>query len=1106
MISNDPLWYKDAVFYELRVGAFYDSAGRGVGDFRGLTQKLDYLQDLGVTAIWLLPFYPSPFKDDGYDISNYIGVHPAYGTLKDVKDFLSAAHERGLRVVMELVLNHTSDQHPWFQRARRSPAGSPQRDFYVWSDSPKKFKEARIIFQDFESSNWTWDPIAKAHYWHRFFFNQPDLNFDSPLVRKEIFHIVDFWMDMGVDGFRLDAVPYLFEREGTNCENLPPTHTFLRELRAHVDGKYKNRMLLAEANQWPEDAVAYFGNGDECQMAFHFPIMPRLFMAAQMEDRFPIVDILQQTPTIPDNCQWALFLRNHDELTLEMVTDEERDYMVRMYATDPQSRINVGIRRRLAPLLGNNRRKIELMNGLLFSLPGTPVIYYGDEIGMGDNIYLGDRNGVRTPMQWSPDRNAGFSRANSQKLYLPIITDAEYHYEALNVESQQANPHSLLWWMKRFIVLRKRYPSLGRGSIQFLQPDNRKVLAFLRQYQDETILVVANLSRFAQFVELDLSAFKGKRPVEFFGQTGFPLIGDLPYLLTLGPHTFLWFLLEKVESAASTTPFASVRTFPTLTVESWETLITGESIALLEDSLPAFLKGQRWYGGKARRIRRVRIIESLSVSDESYRSYLLFLQVEYLDGSPDVYQLPITFATGERAAQLREQTPQFVIAAVKEPERDGVLFDAIADKPFCERLLQTMEERKTLPGVAGEGLGSVTSAFQKIIGPEKAPFEMALGKGEQSNTSVILNGKLILKLYRRLHDGINPDVEIGAFLGDRFSHTAELAGVLGYRRGNDESVTLGMLQAFVPNQGTAWSYFEDQAENFLEGVLAQKDPINKDATLPNRPLTQLAAEEIPAVVTRLIGPSLESVRLLGQRTGELHAALSSDKEDPTFTPEAFTSLYQRSLYQSMRNLTGDIFSQLKKVQNNLDPQFKPLAVQVLGFQQRALDFFQQIVKMKTTAPRMRVHGDYHLGQVLYTGKDFVIIDFEGEPLHSLGERRLKRNPLRDVAGMLRSFHYVSQTAVINQTTRGIITEEKRAVAVQWARFWTLWASVTFLKAYLATTQPLGILPVDAAETEFLLNVYLLEKSIYELGYEINNRPAWARIPLEAIVQILSHEQ
>ncbi|MBI4543716.1 MAG: maltose alpha-D-glucosyltransferase, partial [Gemmatimonadetes bacterium] len=601
--AEDPLWYRDAVIYELHVRAFFDSDGDGVGDFRGLTQKLDYLQDLGVTALWVLPFYPSPWKDDGYDIANYTGVHSAYGSLRDFRLFLRAAHARGLKVITELVINHTSDQHPWFQRARRAKPGSPWRDFYVWSDSPDRYADARIIFKDFEPSNWSWDPVAEAYYWHRFYAQQPDLNFDNPRVHRAVQRAMDFWFRLGVDGMRLDAIPYLYEREGTNCENLPETHAFLKALRRHVDARFPNRMLLAEANQWPEDAVAYFGEGDECHMSFHFPVMPRLFMAIQMEDRFPVVDILEQTPPLPENCQWAIFLRNHDELTLEMVTDEERDYMYRVYAHEPQMRINLGIRRRLAPLLLNSRRKIELMKGLLLSLPGTPVLYYGDEIGMGDNVFLGDRNGVRTPMQWSADRNAGFSRANPQRLYLPVIIDPQYHFETVNAEAQQDNLSSLLWWTKRLLALRKRFQAFGRGSLEFLYPENRKVLAFVRRYEQERILVVVNLSRFVQAAELDLASFRGSRPIELFGGTEFPAIGERPYFLTLGPHSFYWFALEpeRVERAELGPPAAER---PLLTVvDEWESLLRGAARARLEQVLPGYLAPRRWFAGKARRIR-----------------------------------------------------------------------------------------------------------------------------------------------------------------------------------------------------------------------------------------------------------------------------------------------------------------------------------------------------------------------------------------------------------------------------------------------------------------------------------------------------------------------
>jgi maltose alpha-D-glucosyltransferase/alpha-amylase len=541
---KDLRWYQDAVIYELPVKAFADGNGDGIGDFQGLYTKLDYLQDLGVTCLWLLPFFPSPLRDDGYDIADYVSVHPSYGTLDDFKRVLGAAHDRGLQVVVEMVLNHTSDQHPWFDRARRAPAGSPERDFYVWSDTDQKYRDARIIFLDTERSNWTWDPVAQAYYWHRFFHHQPDLNYENPAVIKEMLAVLDFWIELGVDGFRLDAVPYLVERDGTNCENLPETHDVIKMVRRHIDETAPDRMLLAEANQLPAVVRAYFGDGDECHMAYHFPVMPRIFMGLHLEDRGPIVDVMERTPPIPEGCQWAMFLRNHDELTLEMVTDDERDYMYLAYSMDPQARLNLGIRRRLAPLVGNSRRRIELLNALLFSFPGTPIIYYGDEIGMGDNLFLGDRNGVRTPMQWTGDRNAGFSRSDPARLYSPVIMDPVYGYQAVNVEAEESDKASLLHWMRNMIRLRRLFQVFGRGTIEFLQPVNRGVLAYIRRSEHDVVLCVANLSRSAQPAELDLRAFRGMIPVEMLGYTEFPAIGDAPYFLTLGPYGFYWFELQ----------------------------------------------------------------------------------------------------------------------------------------------------------------------------------------------------------------------------------------------------------------------------------------------------------------------------------------------------------------------------------------------------------------------------------------------------------------------------------------------------------------------------------------------------------------------------------
>ena len=777
--TGDPQWYKDAIVYEVHVRAFFDSNADGIGDLRGLTQKLEYLQELGVTAIWLLPFYPSPLKDDGYDIADYNSINPIYGTLKDFRTFLHRAHERNLRVITELVVNHTSDQHPWFQRSRRARPGSAWRDFYVWSDTANKYRDARIIFRDFEPSNWTWDPIAGAYYWHRFYSHQPDLNFDNPLVHKEIRRVLDFWLDMGVDGVRLDAVPYLYEREGTSCENLPETHAYLKTLRRHVDEKYGDRMLLAEANQWPEEAVPYFGGGqgDECHMAFHFPLMPRIFMAVRMEDRVPIVDILEQTPVIPETSQWALFLRNHDELTLEMVTDEERDYMYRVYANDAKARINLGIRRRLAPLLGNDRKRIELLNLLLFSLPGTPVLYYGDEIGMGDNIFLGDRNGVRTPMQWSSDKNAGFSRASPHALYFPIILDPEYHYEAINVETQQRNPSSLFWWMKRALSLRKRYQSFGRGSLQFLRPENRKILAFVRRHGNEVILVIANLSRFPQPLSLDLSEFRGLIPVELFGRTDFPLITAQPYFLTLSPHAAFWFSLEAVpahQAVGQVTP-GRLLAAP----DNWGDLQDVEWRTGLEHALCDFVRKRPWFRGKDRELKSIQIRDSITVPMDSTRALLLFLRIEFIQGEPEEYLLSASVATGDEAARIENSSPHEFIAHLRfeQSGNRAVLYAASRSKPFSSALLECIVKRRALDGTDGELRALPTPALRSAAGPEISKLEPTFRPVEYSNSSVIYGDRFFLKLFRRLENGVNPELEIGQFLTERnFPNVPPVAG------------------------------------------------------------------------------------------------------------------------------------------------------------------------------------------------------------------------------------------------------------------------------------------------------------------------------------------
>ncbi len=1106
MSAQSSLWYRDAIMYEVHVRAFFDSNADGIGDFRGLTEKLDYLRDLGVTALWLLPFYPSPLKDDGYDISIYKSIHPAYGSIRDFKLFMREARRRGLRVVTELVLNHTSDQHPWFQRSRRARADSPWRDFYVWSDTPDRYRDARIIFKDFETSNWTWDPVAQAYYWHRFYSHQPDLNFDNPDVRRAMMRVVDFWLEMGVDGLRLDAVPYLFEREGTICENLPETFEFLREMRAHVDRHFPDRMLLAEANQWPEDATAYFGKGDMCHMAFHFPLMPRMFMAIRMEDRYPIVDILAQTPSLPDSCQWALFLRNHDELTLEMVTDEERDYMYRVYAEDPQARINLGIRRRLAPLLGNNRRLIEMMNCLLLSMPGTPVIYYGDEIGIGDNIYLGDRNGVRTPMQWSPDRNAGFSRANPQKLFLPVVIDPEYHYEALNVEAEQNNPHSLLWWMKRLIALRKRYRAFGRGSIEFLYPENRKILAFIRAFDDERILVVANLSRFAQYVELDLSQYRGAVPLELFGRTEFPMVGDLPYLLTFGPYGFQVYSLQSPRGPIRVP--TETAAMPTIEVaDSWQEVLSGRARASLEELLPDYLQARRWFGARARRIKTAEIVEVIPVPPPSPverrepAGYVTLVHVEFTEGDAQTYILPLS-ARGRESEEVGEPPQAAVIARIKGPESEHVLVDALYEPVLVRAFLDALARRRRMSGLAGRLAATPTPFYARIRSDVSEAIVGGRGvdpsvlSGEQSNTSVAFGDRLLLKLFRRLEVGENPDLEMGRFLTEKgFPNIPPVAGALEYVRGRGAPMTAGIFQGYVPNEGDAWQYTVDNLNGYMEDVLAKQPETNEPPLLLGTSLVDLAGMPPPELALEMFGTYLESARLMGRRTADLHLALASEADDPTFAPEPFTPQYQRSMYQSMRSLALQVFRLLSDKERQV-----PQAIQLLDLEGTVGRRFRRLLETKIDAQRIRVHGDFHLGQILYTGKDFVIIDFEGEPARPLSERRIKRSSLRDVAGMLRSFHYAAYTGLFGRV--GATPQENPAFLEPWILFWYQWVAAAFLRAYMEAASEGPFLPRTRREIEVLLDGLLLEKAIYELRYELNNRPDWVKIPIAGILQLL----
>ena len=1101
MLPKDPLWYKDAIIYELHVRAFFDSNADGIGDFKGLTEKLDYLQDLGVTAIWLLPFYPSPLKDDGYDIADYYSINPIYGTLKDFRTLLQAAHERQLRVITELVVNHTSDQHPWFQRSRQATPGSPWRDFYVWSKTPDKYSEARIIFRDFEPSNWAWDPVAQAYYWHRFYAHQPDLNYDNPLVHKEIMRVLDFWLDMGVDGLRLDAVPYLYEREGTSCENLPETHNYLKSLRRHLDEKYGDRMLLAEANQWPEEAVTYFGSGegDECHMAFHFPLMPRIFMSVRMEDRVPIVDILEQTPSIPKTSQWALFLRNHDELTLEMVTDEERDYMYRVYANDAKARINLGIRRRLAPLLGHDRKRIELLYLLLFSLPGTPVLYYGDEVGMGDNVFLGDRNGVRTPMQWNSDKNAGFSRASPHALYLPIILDPEYHYEAVNVEVQQQNPHSLLWWMKRTLTLRKRYQAFGRGGLQFLQPENRKILAFIRHYEKENILVVANLSRFPQPVHLDLSAFQNHVLVELFGRANFPPITASPYFLTLAPHAAFWFALEPVAPSES---LAATAGDAVLVANDLDELLFGEHRGELESRLMRFFSTRRDSGWWSRPLKAVQIREVVVLPADHGQSFLLQLVFEHVEGDPESYMLPLRFSAEANPELIDDNAQDELLARIRleRPSLEGTLSVGGRSKMVARALLDCIARRKTVYGNTGEFRAFSTSVLRESFPAAGGSVEPTFGAPQQNNYTVAYGEHYFFKLFRRLEPGPNPDLELGRFLTERdFPNVPPVAGWLEYKNHSGENFILGILTRYLPHSQDAWSYTLDLLTRYFERVRslsAQSMPQLEGSVL------KLSRNELPEAVMSLIGTYIELARLLGQRTAELHAALASEPRDRDFAPEPFTPFYQRSLLQSMRNLTVQNFRLLRLNLNRLTSALQPQAERVIAMESDILKRLRAVNEARLRARRIRCHGDLHLGQVLYTGKDFSFIDFEGEAMRPLGERRIKRSPLRDVAGMLRSFDYVSYLALFKQVELGAIHESQFKQVEPWTSFWVRWVSAAFLRGYLHIAEHTDLLPPIPEHLEVLLDAHVLEKAIFELGYELRHRPDCVKIPLRGILQML----
>jgi maltose alpha-D-glucosyltransferase/alpha-amylase len=1079
--NTDGLWYKDAIIYQLHVKAFADSNNDGIGDFAGLTEKLDYLQDLGVTTLWLLPFYPSPGRDDGYDIADYGTVNPDFGTMKDFKRFIVEAKRRNLRVITELVINHTSDQHDWFKRARRSDPKSSARNWYVWSDTDQKYLGTRIIFTDTEKSNWTWDPEAGAFYWHRFFSHQPDLNFDNPRVFSALVQVMKRWLDTGVDGFRLDAIPYLCERDGTNNENLPETHAVIKKIRAELDAYAKGKVLLAEANQWPEDVQEYFGQSDECHMAYHFPLMPRIYMAIAQEDRFPITDILRQTPEIPSDCQWALFLRNHDELTLEMVTDVERDYLWSTYANDPRARINVGIRRRLAPLMDNDRRKIELMNSLLLSFPGTPIIYYGDEIGMGDNIYLGDRNGVRTPMQWTPDRNGGFSRADPARLYAPTIMDPVYGYEAVNVEAQSRSLSSLLSATKRLISVRKSTLAFGRGSMTFIRPVNRSVLAYVRQYKDEVILCVANLSRSAQATELDLSAWKDRVPLEMLGRTNFPPIGELPYMITLAPYGFYWFQL-RVKEEPKHVATTAVPEFETLVVpvgSTWMSLARTRGV-FERDVLPSYLARTRWYPERSAKAIQPTLTSAIPFCDiGDNRPYLAFFEATQR-GITTRYVLPMRI---EWVRFDRERYNPRAFAAVRQGAREGTLLDVATDQIFIALLLRNLRNSLTVEDEYGMGtrleFRPTAKLFDKPVGQ---PEHIRAVETEQSNSTALVDNDYVVKIYRKLESGINPEIEVGRFLTEvaGFANTPALLGSVEFVE-SDRASAVGVVHEFIQNQGDAWTVTSAYLDRFIDKqrVLASGD-------------APVESEEQTAY--------LRYMSQTGRRVAEMHIALASRDDDPAFAPERATQADIEQWIADLAARAARVFDALKQRGDAAKDYERLMIDEMLAHASTLQGRLGALLPEPAQILKIRHHGDFHLGQMLIAKDDIFIIDFEGEPRRTLEERRRKAPAARDVAGLIRSIDY-STTAALERALKVSSDEQGKLAAA--LNSWRDRATETFLGAYRETLGEKRLWPGDGAAAGRLLNFFLLEKAIYEIEYELAHRPDWLRVPLTGALRILS---
>ncbi len=1079
---EDPLWYKDAIIYQLHLKSFFDADNDGIGDFKGLIEKLDYIAELGVTAIWMLPFYPSPRRDDGYDIADYRGVHPDYGTLADVRRFIEAAHERDIRVITELVINHTSDQHPWFQRARLAPPGSPEREFYVWSDDDDKYAGTRVIFLDTEKSNWTWDDEAKAYFWHRFYSHQPDLNFDNPAVLDEVLSVMRFWLDMGIDGLRLDAVPYLVEREGTNNENLSETHDILKLIRAEMDRHAPGRMLLAEANQWPEDAQQYFGDGDECHMSFHFPLMPRMYMAIAREDRFPITDIMRQTPAIPPNCQWAVFLRNHDELTLEMVTSAERDYLWETYASDRRARINLGIRRRLAPLLERDRRRIELMNGLLLSMPGTPVIYYGDELGMGDNIHLGDRDGVRTPMQWSVDRNGGFSRADPAALVLPPIMDPIYGFPAVNVESQARDQHSLLNWMRTMLAVRRQHRAFGRGTQRFLYPGNRRILAYLREHSDEqgeeVLLCVSNLSRTAQAVELDLSAFSGRTPIDIVGGNAFPPIGQLSYLLTLPAYAFYWFSLVP-ESAMPSRGGQVPQPLP-----EYATIVLRHDIsevlqptgrAILErEVLPAYLQKRRWFASKGEKLSGVRLSYAVKLG-EGLRACLLTEVEAEIGDRVESYTLPLGICRDDHTSG--PLTQQLAVTRVRRAAEVGYLTDGFALDAFTKNVIDAMRAERKLPFAGGQIAFSKTSLLDELGLPDT--LEIRRLSAEQSNSSLIVDDKLVLKIVRKVLAGRHPEAEMTGFLTARgFANIAPLLGETV--RLDDEGVqhTVMLAQGFVRNQGDAWEWTLDYLKRVSADISGSDDASGFEDALSGY---------------------LSLAGAIGKRLAEMHEVLARETEEPAFKPEPADSAAVDAWAEGVVEQIDLAVQACQRVTDWPDEATRVLSTEFIG----GADALRHAARRLSAAAaglatQTRVHGDFHLGQVLVTSGDATLIDFEGEPAKTMAQRRAKSSPLRDVAGLLRSFDYAAASALAGRVPVSGQAVERQVNLVELFR---QTAGRAFLEAYRSVLHAAPKPWVEKQAEQSLLDLFLLEKAAYEVRYEAANRPAWIGIPLAGLSRV-----